>query len=61
MKKKREVHCWQDYQDTLNMNSQEYYDSIALGCSKTCLLLKGHEGEHKWTSDDEIIITFKGQ
>ncbi len=61
MKKKREVHCWQDYQDTLDMNSQEYYDEIAFGCGKTCLLLKGHEGEHEWTNDSEIVITFKGK
>jgi uncharacterized cysteine cluster protein YcgN (CxxCxxCC family) len=59
MKKKPEIHCWQDYQSTLEMDSQEYYDALASGCGKTCMLPRGHEGEHEWTNDDEIVITFK--
>lgn len=29
------------------------------GCSTTCMLPAGHAGEHRWTRDDEIMITFK--
>ncbi len=60
MKKKPEVHCWEDYEYTLDMHSQEYYDLMASGTGQTCMLPKGHEGEHEWTDDDQIIITFTG-
>lgn len=35
----------------------------AQGCAMgfpdaTCLLEAGHRGEHEWTPDDEIVITF---
>ncbi len=59
MKEKPEVHCWEDYTSTLKMDSQEYYDAIAFDCGKTCMLPRGHLGEHEWTNDDEIVITFK--
>ncbi|KKM71856.1 hypothetical protein LCGC14_1426400 [marine sediment metagenome] len=60
MKKKPEVHCWQDYQDTLDKDYLSFYESFGFEHGRTCLLLRGHEGEHEWTNDDEIIITFIG-
>jgi hypothetical protein len=43
---KRVSHCWEA--------GPEDDD----GCSTTCMLAKGHEGEHEWTRDEDIIITF---
>jgi len=40
------THCWEDGPETED------------GCSTTCMLLDGHDGPHKWTSDDEIGISF---
>ncbi len=39
-------HCWQ--------NGPETED----GCSTSCMLWDGHEGNHEWTRDDEITIAF---
>ncbi len=53
------THCWQDYQSTLDMYSQEYYDAVVSGSNKTCMLPGGHKGKHDWGNNDEIVITFK--
>ena len=42
------VHCWEDYLD---------YDT---GESFTCLLEDEHEGDHVWTDDNKIQVTFAG-
>lgn len=42
-------HCWENGPLTED------------GCSTTCFLLDGHEGQHEWTRDDEIIISFPPQ
>jgi hypothetical protein len=43
---KRIVHCWEDGPETED------------GCSTTCMLLDGHEGDHDWVRDDRIGISF---
>lgn len=43
---KRVLHCWQDGPQTDD------------GCSTTCMLEDGHEGEHEWMRDDQIGINF---
>jgi len=47
--------CGQDWQDL--MTWQEYLKNI-MEISKTCLLKKGHKGEHEWTDDDKWSIQF---
>jgi hypothetical protein len=29
------------------------------GCSTTCVLQADHDGEHEWTRDDEIRLSFE--
>lgn len=41
----RVVHCWEDGTD---------YGRP----STTCFLLDGHDGDHDWTPDDQIVIDF---
>ena len=41
------VHCWE--------NGPETED----GCGTTCMLEDGHEGEHQWTQDDQITVSFE--
>ena len=40
------VHCWED-----GPKAED-------GMSQTCMLLRDHDGAHRWTRDDEISITF---
>jgi hypothetical protein len=42
----KELHCWEPGPETDD------------GCSTTCMLLDGHEGDHQWTRDDQIGIRF---
>lgn len=39
------VHCWAE-------------GMAEDGCPVTCMLLDGHAGEHEWTRDEHIIISF---
>jgi hypothetical protein len=39
--------------------SDEWYDAFL--DDGTCLLDEGHEGEHEFTPDSEIVITFGGE
>lgn len=58
--------CWTDkgewLRDTFGETSPEYLDYEAdrwihhEGAGHTCLLPDGHEGEHEWTADGEIVI-----
>ncbi len=43
---KRVVHCWE--------SGPEEPD----GCSTTCMLQDGHDGDHEWVRDDHIAISF---
>jgi hypothetical protein len=43
---RRRAHCW------------ECGPPEPDGCSTTCMLWDGHQGEHEWTRDDGIRITF---
>lgn len=40
------LHCWEP--------GPEADD----GCSTTCMRERGHEGEHRWTRDDQVTISF---
>jgi hypothetical protein len=40
------VHCWEAGPETDD------------GMSTTCMLWDRHEGEHQWTRDDGIMVTF---
>ena len=46
MPSERVLHCWEAGPETED------------GCSTTCFLLDGHEGPHRWTRDDEIVVSF---
>ncbi len=43
---KRRGHCWEP--------GPEAED----GCSTTCMLWDGHDGDHDWSRDDEITVRF---
>jgi hypothetical protein len=45
---KRVLHCWEGSDD-------------GDGCTGTCLLESGHEGEHEFTPDSDIRLTFGRQ
>lgn len=57
-------HCWKDYRTHLEEIGKEYSPEWAAtydeGGNSTCMLEHGHEGEHEWTNDHDIVITFKG-
>lgn len=40
------VHCWAD-------GPKDSY-----GMSQTCMLPDKHRGPHRWTRDDQILVTF---
>ena len=39
-------HCWEDGPRTED------------GCSTTCMLMHGHDGDHEWMRDDQIRVRF---
>jgi hypothetical protein len=41
------IHCWEDRRLT------DPHEEPA-----TCLLEDGHQGEHEWTPDSEIVLSF---
>jgi hypothetical protein len=57
------AHCWADkagyLRETFGDNSQEYIDSY-FEESASCMLAADHSGDHKWTPDSELVITFQG-
>jgi hypothetical protein len=54
-------HCWADkathMAEVHGFGSDEWL--AAYLDNATCMLPHGHEGEHGWVSDDEIVVTFK--
>ncbi|MFI5304319.1 MAG: hypothetical protein ACHQYP_05920 [Nitrospiria bacterium] len=56
------AHCWKDYHEWLEDEigipwyDMEHPEEHREG--RTCLKRAGHTGLHKWTPDDEIMITF---
>jgi hypothetical protein len=58
---KRTLHCWADKStwafEKFGPSSDEWADTVLN--NGTCLLPAGHEGEHEWTPDGEIMVTFK--
>lgn len=55
MIKKKKL-CGADWHSTLT--EDEWIENI-LVMSKTCLLEEDHESDHKWTDDDEWVVSFK--
>jgi hypothetical protein len=57
----RILHCWKDKQEwaeeTFGRYSDEYVSAWEHNC--TCMLPAGHDGPHKWTPDDGIVVEFK--
>jgi len=54
------AHCWKDkaefIEEKVGYNSEEWADAFLQ--NGTCMLEAGHKGDHIFTSDDEITITF---
>jgi len=56
------VHCWKDKGDWIaekhGVSSDEWIHFMMTGESATCMLEKDHQGEHQWTSDEDITVSF---
>lgn len=56
-----ECHCWKDrhewIEERYGFGSGEWAANYNLP-SATCMLAHGHDGEHEWTNDDEIGVSF---
>lgn len=56
------AHCWKGRNEWLEERyghtSPEYIGAIH-DTSATCLLEDGHDGDHEWTPDSEIGISFE--
>lgn len=54
------AHCWKDkaefIEDEGGYNSEEWAEAFIH--NGTCMLEAGHEGDHVFTPDNEITITF---
>lgn len=55
------THCWKDKAEycleKFGSDSKEYIETF-LDCGATCMLWSDHGGEHVFTPDDKIGITF---
>lgn len=59
----RVLHCWEDENEwTVNRygwGSDEHLALLRRECSNgTCMREAGHDGEHDFTPDDQIGVTF---
>ncbi len=57
------VHCWEDgppiYHILVNHEDcEECWPTGTHQVGSSCLLLDGHEGNHDFTPDDEILLQF---
>lgn len=59
---KRQLHCWEDrgywFAITFGWFSDEHIQAEYVDGGGTCMLERGHDGEHEWTSDSDIGISF---
>jgi hypothetical protein len=57
------LHCWKDRSEHAEhvhgWGSDPYW--AAVFNSGTCMLEAGHEGDHEFTPDHEIGVTFSGE
>ncbi len=53
-KHERVLHCWADGPEEYRLNA----DGIWTCYGSTCLLADGHEGEHEFTPDENIVAEF---
>lgn len=55
----RVVHCWEDLhswaEDEHGWGS-DVWATLYTQPSATCLLAHGHDGDHEWTADSDIVI-----
>ncbi len=49
------LHCWEDGPRRLVLDETGYPVSEV---GSTCMLEAGHDGDHDWTPDDEIGVSF---
>ena len=51
----REVHCWESWDEETGE-----FDNVGYQLTRghTCLLLDGHQGDHEFTPDSEIVVQF---
>ena len=55
-----QLHCWMGYHEWVReTQGDDAYWAIYMQPTKTCMLEDKHEGEHEWTPDGQIFITFK--
>lgn len=63
MSENRVLHCWADYTEHVikqhGFGSEQYVDAVLDG-GATCMRERGHDGDHEWTPDEDIGITFEG-
>lgn len=56
------THCWKDKrewaEETFGFHSDEHLATYHDGGNATCMLEDGHEGDHEWTADEAITISF---
>lgn len=56
------LHCWmtrhEHVEEVYGYLSPEYCESAANGVDATCMLPADHDGEHEWTPDNEIQVSF---
>lgn len=57
------VHCWMSKTEYMEEKyghlSDEWYEAFAN--DGICLLENGHKGEHIFTPEDKIMVTFEGE
>lgn len=55
-----ELHCWtgktEYMEEKFGYGSEEWAE--AFNNNGTCMLPDGHEGEHEFTPDNQILVTF---
>ena len=54
------LHCWKDYRDWIEeMGKKGTEEWLAtFDNNKTCMAKPGHDGQHEWTEDSIISISF---
>ena len=54
------LHCWKDKiewsEETYGFGSAEWAEAILHG--GTCMLQDGHDGDHEFVADNDVVIEF---
>jgi hypothetical protein len=57
--RRSEPHCWADGPEEIRQKEADLWWQGLFAVGSTCMLPDGHEGEHQFTPDDQVTLSFE--